>query len=75
MALEDKTEQEIKSLVEQGDQDAINLRIEAGRQAALNDSSNGEISIDEKPSGQTSEEVYPYTYYWVQGYNSQVSEM
>lgn len=75
MALEDKTESEIKELVIQGSEDAIALRTEAGRQAALNDSSDGELEIEEKPVGQTSAEVYPYTYWWVKGYNDQVAEM
>ena len=74
MALEDKSESDIKALVEKGDKEAIASRFEAGRQAAHNDSSGGEIDIDEKPFGQTSPEVYPYTHYWVKGYNDYVNE-
>jgi hypothetical protein len=29
-------------------------------------------ATEHKPFGQTSEEVYPYTYWWVVGYNKQV---
>lgn len=71
--LSEMTEAEIKEQVVAGNQDAIALRVEAGRQSAANDSSNGEIEIDEKPTGQTSEEVYPYTYHWVRGYNQYVN--
>ena len=71
--LSEMTESEIKEQVIAGNQDAINLRIEAGRQAAANNSNDGEIGIDEKPTGQTSEDVYPYTYWWVVGYNQYVN--
>lgn len=30
---------------------------------------------EHKPLGQTSPEVYPYTYHWIVGYNEAVDEM
>lgn len=35
---------------------------------------DGEV-IEEKPYGQTSEDVYPYTYWWVKGWNDAVAEL
>lgn len=51
-------------------------RMEAGRQQAAADKAGlkKNQSLKEKPVGQTSETVYPYTYWWVRGYNEFVSE-
>jgi len=52
----------------------IKERKEAGRRAAELASNSGEVAIDEKPFGQTSEDVYPYTYWYVVGWNEYVKE-
>lgn len=44
-------------------------RKRAGRAAAI-----AERATQRKPTGQTSPEVYPYTYWWIVGYNEQVDE-
>lgn len=50
--------------------DEIKARIAAGYERAEQES-----ATDPKPFGQTSEELYPYTYWWVVGYNQAVDEM
>jgi hypothetical protein len=52
-----------------------NKRFEEGWQAAKNASHGGEVAIDKKPFGQTSETVYPYTYWWVKGWNAAVEDL
>ena len=44
-------------------------RREAGRRAAELASENNTIAIEAKPYGQTTPEIYPYTYWWVKGWN------
>ena len=51
------------------EQNEINQRIESGRQRAIE-----EEATEHKPFGQTSEDVYAYTYWWVVGYNQAVDE-
>lgn len=51
------------------DKKEIAERKEAGRRAAEVASEGGEITVEEKPYGQTSAKVYPYTYWYVKGWN------
>lgn len=51
----------------------VKVRRDAGWRAAELASENGEIDVEEKPYGQTSEKVYPYTYWYVKGWNDFVS--
>lgn len=48
---------------------AIEARKQKGREAAL-----AESATEPKPYGQTSPTSYPYTYWWVVGYNQQAAE-
>lgn len=45
----------------------IAQRIEAGKEAARDAKAK-----EHKPFGQTSEDNYPWTYWWIKGYNEQV---
>lgn len=47
--------------------DEAKARIAAGYERA-----ESENATEPKPFGQTSEEVYPYTYWWIIGYNQYV---
>lgn len=49
--------------------DEIKARIAAGYESA-----ETLHATELKPFGQTSEDVYPYTYWWVKGYNQYVEE-
>lgn len=45
----------------------IEERLEAGRNAAI-----AQNATETKPFGQTSEENYPYTYWYIKGFNEVV---
>lgn len=47
----------------------IEERKQLGREAAIE-----REATEHKPYGQTSETVYPYTYWWVKGFNEQVDK-
>ena len=47
---------------------------DAGRTAAAKASNDGEIALEDKPFGQTSPEVYPFTYWYVKGWNDYAGE-
>lgn len=47
----------------------IEERKRAGRDAAI-----ATNATEMKPTGQTSPEVYPFTYWWVVGYNEAVED-
>ncbi|AYB69898.1 hypothetical protein SEA_LITTLELAF_94 [Mycobacterium phage LittleLaf] len=51
----------------------IEARIEAGRSAAESAAAHG--PVEHKPFGQTSPVIYPYTYWYVYGYNQYVDEV
>lgn len=48
----------------------IEDRKRAGRDAAI-----AANATEHKPTGQTSPELYPFTYWWVIGYNEAVDEL
>ncbi|EFG75296.1 hypothetical protein HMPREF0591_4796 [Mycobacterium parascrofulaceum ATCC BAA-614] len=48
----------------------ISARKQAGRDAAT-----AANATEPKPYGQTSENNYPYTYWWLKGYNDAVAEV
>lgn len=48
----------------------VESRKQAGRSAAL-----AEHATEHKPMGQTSPELYPFTYWYVVGYNEAVDEL
>lgn len=49
--------------------DEIKARVALGYEQAQHDQ-----ATELKPFGQTSEDVYPYTFWWVKGYNQFVEE-
>jgi hypothetical protein len=50
-------------------QDQIDARIAKGHEQAREQSAS-----EHKPFGQTTDEVYPFTYWWIVGYNTYVDE-
>lgn len=50
-------------------------RQEAGRRAALIAARVDGEQVAEKPTGDTSPDNYPYTYWWVVGWNAGVAEL
>lgn len=48
----------------------IDERKRAGRDASI-----AAKATKHKPTGQTSEDVHPFTYWWVVGYNDAVDEL
>lgn len=47
----------------------IEARMQAGRDAAAERN-----ATEQKPYGQTTETNYPYTYWWLKGYNEAVEQ-
>jgi hypothetical protein len=45
------------------------------RKLAGHDAAYERTATEHKPFGQTSETVYPYTYWWVVGFNEAVDEI